>query len=152
MRLPRPFRRGGGEPAPDDALTRAVELRAFLAAGDPNAWGALANLDPELVKPLHNMASHPSSGLDVAEVRARVAGEAAALWDALDQYWSRVAAWVAAGGASAKSLTPAQVYAIDEGPLYGPIRGNYRTMSDGTVVGLADVVRYMAATGDEFRF
>lgn len=151
MRLPRPFRRVGRESQPDDALTHAVELRAFLAAGDPNAWGALARLDPELVEPLHNMASHPGSGLDVAEVRARVGGEAATLWDALDDYWSRVAAWVGAGGASPKSLTAEQVYAIEAGPLYGPIRGNYRTMSDGSVVGLADVVRYMAATGDEFR-
>ena len=136
-----------------------------LAADEPAAWRALDGVEQslaaatpgertafgvEFLETVQNLVSHPDSGVDPAAVRERLGPATRRLWDELDAHWTKVADWVDAGGRSDKALTAEQVHGVTDGPLYGLIRGNNRTLPDGRVVGLADVGRHLTATGDEF--
>jgi hypothetical protein len=113
----------------------------LLAEGDDISWVAL-----DFLEDLQNVASHGMDGLlTVSQLEPLCGPRTLAAWAMIDRFWSDVVAWCDANAVELESAQSLQVF--EHPSLRSIMLPMFRTLTDGRLVGLSDVVRYERAVG-----
>jgi hypothetical protein len=126
---------------PTDVISVAETL---IAEGDRAVMNLVAL---GLLEDLQNITSHPDAAATTDMVARLLPQRCAAVWRNIDDLWSAVAEEVRVTG-SERTMDASRYRRISSPVLRRFMQGTYRTMTDGTMIGVADVLRYEARHGD----
>lgn len=99
------------------------------------------------VEDLGNISSHADVPVSPPQVRGRLTPLLGAAWDQVDAFWIDVAPHKPALDPEGKALKIEQYESVKDPQLRRLLQQMHRRMPDGTLVGLAEVLRYEARSG-----
>ena len=100
-----------------------------------------------LVEDLGNITSHDDVAVSPQQIRSRLGPRMIQAWDSVDVFWLEVALHKPSLDPEGKGVTIDQYRSVESPELRRIIQTSHRSMSDGSFVGLADVLRYETRTG-----
>jgi hypothetical protein len=100
-----------------------------------------------LIEDLGNIASHPDTAVSPQQIRDRLGPRTLEVWEIVDAFWQEVAPQKPVLDSEGKALTVEKYESVENLELRRQLQMMHRRTDARTLVGVADVLRYEAATG-----